>query len=43
MQISNYDTISARTEVCIKDCGSKRRDEYFHLGFIGRFDKGGDP
>lgn len=34
--------ISVRAEVRIKYCGSKRRDEYLHLGFIGRFDKGAD-
>lgn len=34
--------ISVRVEVRIKYCGSKRRDEYFYLGFIGRFDKGVD-
>lgn len=31
-------------EICMKECcGSKRKDEYFHLWFIRRFDKGGDP
>lgn len=34
--------LSARIEVCIKYCGSKRRDEYLSLEFSGRLDKGSD-
>lgn len=43
MPTSNYDTeISVRTEAYIKYYENKRRGENLLLGFMGRFDEGGD-
>lgn len=41
MQTSNYDSVSTRTEMYIKTVKA-RGGMNVSVGFIGRFDKGGD-